>query len=79
MKDGDYTKGRYLVFLYETSAFEGELISSDEGAMHWVEKKEINNVNLVEDFLDLIDVMMNENYSEFQYTVEDGNWIVHKR
>ena len=24
-------------------------------------------------------VMMNENYSEFQYTVEDGNWIVHKR
>ncbi|MEE3352530.1 MAG: hypothetical protein VZR13_08985, partial [Saccharofermentanaceae bacterium] len=71
--------GRYLVFLYETSAFEGELVSSDEGAMHWVEKKEINNVNLVEDFLDLIDVMMNENYSEFQYTVEDGNWIVHKR
>ena len=79
LKDGDYTKGRYLVFLYETSAFEGELVSSDEGAMHWVEKKEINNVDLVEDFLDLIDVMMNENYSEFQYTVEDGNWIVHKR
>ena len=79
LKDGDYSKGRYLVFLYETSAFEGELISSDEGAMHWVEKKDINNVNLVEDFLDLIDVMMNEKYSEFQYTVEDGNWIVHKR
>ena len=79
LKDGDYANGRYLVFLYETSAFEGELVSSDEGAMHWVEKKEINNVNLVEDFLDLIDVMMNENYSEFQYTVEDGNWIVHKR
>ena len=36
LKDGDYTKGRYLVFLYETSDYEGELISSDEGRMHWI-------------------------------------------
>ena len=79
LTDGDYANGRYLVFLYETSDFEGELVSSDEGAMHWVEKKELQNVNIVEDFLDLIDVMMNEKYSEFQYTVENGEWIVHKR
>ena len=79
LKDGDYSKGRYLVFLYETSAFEGEIVSSDEGAMHWVEKKNLPNVNLVEDFHDLIDVMTNEEYSEFQYTVEDNDWIVHKR
>ncbi|MCR5273925.1 MAG: 8-oxo-dGTP diphosphatase [Clostridiales bacterium] len=79
LKDGDYSKGRYLVFLYETSAFEGEIVSSDEGAMHWVEKKDLPNVNLVEDFHDLIDVMTNEEYSEFQYTVEDNDWIVHKR
>lgn len=79
LKDGDYAKGRYLVFLYETSDYEGELVSSDEGTMQWVEKKDLKNVNLVEDFLDLIDVMMNEEYSEFQYTVEDGNWIVNKR
>jgi 8-oxo-dGTP diphosphatase len=79
LKDGDYSKGRYIVFLYETSAFEGEIVSSDEGAMHWVEKKNLPNVNLVEDFFDLIDVMTNEEYSEFQYTVEDNDWIVHKR
>ena len=79
LKDGDYAKGRYLVFLYETSDYEGELVSSNEGTMQWVEKKDLKNVNLVEDFLDLIDVMMNEEYSEFQYTVEDGNWIVNKR
>ena len=79
LKDGDYAKGRYLVFLYETSDYEGELVSSDEGTMQGVEKKDLKNVNLVEDFLDLIDVMMNEEYSEFQYTVEDGNWIVNKR
>ena len=79
LKDGDYSKGRYLVFLYETSAFEGEIVSSDEGAMHWVEKKDLPNVNLVEDFHDLIDVMMNDELSEFQYTVEGNDWIVHKR
>lgn len=79
LKDGDYSKGRYIVFLYETSAFEGEIVSSDEGAMHWVEKKNLPNVNLVEDFHDLIDVMMNDELSEFQYTVEGNDWIVHKR
>ena len=70
LKDGDYTKGRYLVFLYETSAFEGEIVSSDEGTMHWVDKKDLPNVNLVEDFFDLIDVMTSDGLSEFQYTVD---------
>lgn len=79
LKDGDYSKGRYLVFLYETDKFEGELISSDEGAMHWVSKKDLSNVNLVDDFNDLLDVMLSDDYSEFQYTVENGEWIIHKR
>ena len=79
LKDGDYTQGRYLVFLYEASDFEGEVVSSEEGVMHWVDKKDLPNVHLVEDFLDLIDVMMSDKYSEFQYTVEGENWIVHKR
>ena len=79
LKDGDYSKGRYLVFLYETDEFEGELISSDEGAMHWVSKKDLPDVNLVEDFNDLLDVMLSDGYSEFQYTVENGKWIIHKR
>ena len=79
IKDGDYSKGRYLVFLYETSDFEGEIVASDEGAMHWVEKKDLPNVNLVEDFYDLIDVMMHDRYSEIQYTFEGNDWIVKKR
>ncbi|MBO4408954.1 MAG: 8-oxo-dGTP diphosphatase [Clostridiales bacterium] len=79
LKDGDYSKGRYLVFLFETDEFEGELISSDEGAMHWVSKKDLPDVNLVDDFNDLLDVMLNDNYCEFQYTVENGEWIIHKR
>lgn len=79
MRDGDYAKGRYLVFLFEATKFEGELASSEEGTMHWVNKADLNKVNLVEDFHDLMDVMMNKEYSEFQYVVTDGNWNVIKK
>lgn len=79
MRDGDYAKGRYLVFLFEATKFEGELASSEEGTMHWVNKADLDNVNLVEDFHDLMDVMMSKEYSEFQYVVTDGNWNVIKK
>ncbi|MBP5669770.1 MAG: 8-oxo-dGTP diphosphatase [Lachnospiraceae bacterium] len=79
MRDGDYAKGRYLVFLFEATKFEGELASSEEGTMHWVNKADLNKVNLVEDFHDLMDVMMNKEYSEFQYVVTDGKWNVIKK
>ncbi|MBR3470063.1 MAG: 8-oxo-dGTP diphosphatase [Lachnospiraceae bacterium] len=79
MRDGDYAKGRYLVFLFEATKFEGELASSEEGTMHWVNKADLNKVNLVEDFHDLMDVMMSKEYSEFQYVVTDGNWNVIKK
>jgi 8-oxo-dGTP diphosphatase len=77
--DGDYKNGRYLVFLFKTSEYEGELTSSEEGFMHWVEREDLYKVNLVEDFDDLIDVMMNEKLNEFQYVVKDGEWTVVKK
>ncbi len=79
IKDGDYNKGRYIVFLFETDRYEGELVSSDEGAMHWVEKMKLNEVELVEDFYDLIEVMESKTLNEFQYIVDDGNWSVLKK
>jgi len=79
LKDGDYNTGRYLVFLFEATQFDGEVISSDEGQMHWVNIDELQNVNLVEDFTDLLDVMNSTAYSEFQYVVNNGEWIINKR
>lgn len=66
--------GRYIVFLYEADEFEGEIISSDEGQMHWVSKDELQSVNLVNDFHELLQVMLDDNLSEFQYVIEDGQW-----
>lgn len=66
--------GRYIVFLFKTKEFEGELVSSDEGQMVWVDKKEIHKRKIVEDFDKLIEVMINENLNEFQYIIQNNEW-----
>lgn len=69
-------EGRYIVFLFHTDEFTGELVSSEEGAMHWVDKDKLSSVNIVSDFNELLQVMFGENLSEFQYVVEDGKWKI---
>lgn len=71
--------GRYIVFLFEATEYEGELCSSDEGKMYWIKTEELDTVNLVSDFYDLIDVMLDENLSEFQYVVENKKWNIVKK
>ena len=68
--------GRYLVFLFETEEFEGELVSSEEGAMHWVNAEELDSVKTVSDLKELLQVMLDGNLSEFQYVLEDGKWKI---
>ncbi|MBD5474003.1 MAG: 8-oxo-dGTP diphosphatase [Lachnospiraceae bacterium] len=68
--------GRYIVFLFRTDKYEGELISSEEGNMHWVKKKELSNVNLVSDFNELLQVILDDNLNEFQYIIEGDQWKV---
>lgn len=72
-------EGRYIVFLFETEEFEGDLRSSEEGTMHWIDERELSKVNLVEDFEDLIEVMLDDELMEFHYVIEDGEWLVIKR
>lgn len=67
--------GRYIVFLFRTEEFEGELISSEEGKMHWVDKEDLPKVNLVSDLQELLDVMLRDNLNEFQYIKEGRKWI----
>ena len=71
--------GRYLVFLFEATQYEGELCSSEEGKVAWVKREELDQVNLVDDFYDLLDVILQENLSEFQYVIEHGTWNVIKK
>ena len=72
-------EGRYMVFLFEATEYEGELCSSDEGKMYWINTEDLDKVNLVKDLKDLIDVMLDENLSEFQYVVEKNKWSFIKK
>ena len=69
--------GRYVVFLFKSNEFSGELKSSDEGEMIWVNRNELSNLSLVADFKELLDVIENDRYSEFQYVIDNDEWIVH--
>ena len=54
----------------------GELLSSEEGEMHWVKKADLGKVNLVNDFQDLLKVMLEDELSEFRYIKENEEWKV---
>ena len=68
--------GRYMVLLYKTDEFEGELVSSEEGQMEWICRKDLDKVNTVNDLTELFQVMESDDLSEFQYVIEDGTWKV---
>lgn len=71
--------GRYLVFLFKTDRFEGELRSSDEGKMEWIPRNAIKNYPCVDDLEELLQVCEREDLTEFQYVVDDAEWKVSLR
>lgn len=48
---------RYLAFLYVTNEFEGEIKSSKEGEIFWINESEIDNYSLSTDFLEIFNMM----------------------
>ena len=76
LKDGKYENGRYLVFLFRADKFSGEVVSSEEGEMRWIDKRDLHKFNLVQDFDDMLKVMAEDTYNEFQYLVQNDEWKV---
>ncbi len=66
--------GRYLVFLFHADEFSGELTSSEEGEMVWAERSELSKLDVVNDLSLLIQVMLDDSLTEFQYVDENGKW-----
>ncbi len=66
---------RYVILLYKTDKFTGELRSSDEGEVFWTTLKEFKTLSLSKTMLELLDVFLDENTSEFSwYLNEDKEW-----
>ena len=68
------TGERYIVFCYKATEFTGNLQSSDEGQVSWVQKDQIPNLDLAYDMLPLMEMMEAPDKSEFFYRhrTEDG-------
>lgn len=57
---------RYVVFFYRAKAT-GVLQSSREGAVFWIEKADLTDYVLAEDFLAMYQVFVDDTLSEFYY------------
>lgn len=63
--------GRYVVLLFKTDRFSGKLTSSEEGAVEWVERERLSDLELVIDFMDMLRVFDDDSLTEFQYYYEE--------
>ena len=70
-KDNSY---RYVVLLYKTNTFSGKIVSSREGNIFWIDRKDIDKYQLVDDFKLALEVFDNDKFSEEYYWFENGEW-----
>lgn len=67
--------GRYIVLLYKTNKFSGQLSSSSEGEIKWIKRSEIPSLVCVKDFEKLLNVFDNDELSEFQYINRNNRFV----
>lgn len=65
---------RYIVLLYKTNKYKGEIQSSDEGRVFWLDRKDIPTANLIWNMRELFEIFEGDEYSEFFFKVEDGKY-----
>lgn len=69
-------RGRYIVFLFRSDEFTGDLLSSEEGKMQWFSRSELSSLETVDDFSDLLSVIDSDRLTEFLYVPEGSRWNV---
>lgn len=66
---------RYMVLLYRTRYFSGELQSSGEGRVFWVPLKDLQALPLARGMDQMLRVFLEDDLSELVYTITaDGEW-----
>ena len=58
---------RYVVLMYRADKFSGELRSSEEGEVFWVERSKLEEMSLADDFETMLRVFEDPTLSEVQY------------
>lgn len=67
-------KSRYIVLLYKTNEFSGELKSSEEGKVFWIKKSDLHKYKLAEGFETMFRIFDDDSLSEYLSLKENGEW-----
>lgn len=65
---------RYIVLLYKANKFEGELKSSEEGRVFWLNRNEIDSANLIWNMRELLQIFETDSFSEFFFRIQNGKY-----
>ena len=75
LKQFPIDKGRYLVVLFKATEWSGELTSSEEGTMEWVEYARLPELDTVADLEEMLRMMNSPDLTELRYVPNGDNWI----
>ena len=67
---------RFIVALYRADRFSGELNSSEEGRVFWIEREEFAKLNTIWGMKDVLRVCDEAEYSEMFYSEEKEGWVL---
>ena len=65
---------RYIVLLYKTNKFTGNLHTSEEGRVFWLDRKDVDKANLIWNMRELLQIFETDEYSEFFFEYKDGQY-----
>lgn len=65
---------RYIVLFFKTNQFEGDLQSSDEGDVFWINRDEVADYVLAKGFEEMLKVFETDTLSELYYYRENDEW-----
>ena len=67
---------RYIVLLYKTNNFSGELHDSAEGPVFWATREEILSMQMTEHFDKMMEIFFREDLSEFYYQKTTNSYTI---
>lgn len=70
-KDG----ARYVIFLYKSNQFTGNLHCSPEGNVFWIKRQHMQDYVLATDMKEMMELFENDKTSEF-YRLKDGSYKI---
>lgn len=70
-REGKY---RYIVFFYKTDTYSGDIKSSDEGKVFWIDKNKLKDYTLADGFEGMFEIFDNDDLSENYWRFENGEW-----